>query len=288
MRNALLRFWRRLFTYGLWWNLRRWWSIHIERRFRLRDLLGPLLIVIAAFIAYQARTNEKVLWAFILYVVIALVQLLTKLFSRDNHHVFVGRVIGNLLSHLNQSLFRATNLTRFTLFCLAPFNKHFLIPFYRFRRGISNVFREADRSQARFAQDQGVTGKAWLDPPFEFTFQEFPRFKRREVMEAYYIKELSVPAETARHISNNMMEVCAIGSFACLDGWQHLLGILSVDFRNAQVSRQILEDGHKVYVVSPFTDAGDEGKIVIDSDSLHVVLQSVSITLETLRMKNDN
>jgi hypothetical protein len=118
---------------------------------------------------------------------------------------------------------------RLTLFVVDPLYSNFVIPKVRYSLG-QRVLTAEFRSNARYQRGEGATGRAWENPD-SLVFNDFPQFVGREEFETHYVGRLRIPRDTVKALSDYMVRVRGIWSYAFTDYKGDLLGILSIDIQ---------------------------------------------------------
>jgi hypothetical protein len=251
--------------------------LRLWRKFRGRDLLGVLLFILAAWLGALGNDLRYVVPIVVAYFVLALWRALLIVQSRESRHQAQGIIIQGLFDFINKELFGRSNRTRFTIFKRAPYRSAFIIPWWRFRIGGKDAVQEADASQARYREGEGITGRVWAQPADELTLQVFPQFDSHAVMEAFYIDTFGVSREIAGSISDYMVQVRAIVSYAFLDGRDHFIGLLSLDIRDAEVV--LNRNERRIDIRTP-----DAALIVVDADKLFLLTRALGNVLESFQL----
>lgn len=247
----------------------------------LRDLCEILLLLFIVLAAYYAC--DPALRNLIVGTCIAISGIRAGLVWRSRwvSARSLSRVFGSLFAYINDSFFGRSTDTRFTIFRPAPFRKNYIVPWWRFSSGVTDLVREASGSRSRYTKDEGHTGIVWqtadADEP-TFRIQELPEFKNRIEMEEYFEHVLNVSEETARSISDYMVDVTAIMSLPFVGSSGRFLGLLSVDFRNAKVEK--VEHVARLKVKPA---AGES--YLVDSNSLYALTRNINGVLEIFYAK---
>ena len=108
--------------------------------------------------------------------------------------------------------------------------------------GPEHPFQEAQQSKAKYKRGESVTGKTWEREHAgkDLFFVWFPEFRGRQEFENYYRETLQIPVDVVDGISDYMIRVQAIFSYAFLGVGKQLLSVLSLDL---QTKTRISEDG---------------------------------------------
>jgi len=266
----------------------RWYRtrVRVAQRLRGRDILGVLLLLLALLLTLLGKDPKYSIPVAVGYLVFMAWRASLTFRERDNRFGIEGLVVGGLFDFINKELFGRSNRTRFTLFREAPFRSSHIVPWYRFRRGCKSPIEEAETSMARYKPGEGLTGGAWSNPARNLVFQILPAFSNRHEMELFYINALEVTPETARSISDFMVEVRGIVSYAYLDSRDQFLGLLSLDVKGESVELEPVTDAQgsdaatrKFLVV---TSADEE--LRVGGDSLFLLIRAVGNVLESFRL----
>lgn len=267
--------------YDRFWTRRYRVLLHLWRKFRFRDLLGVLLFILAAILAVIGKDPSITIPILVAYFLIAGGRAALGIRARELKFGVQGRVIAGLFNFMNNELFSSSNKTRFTLFRQAPFRGSYIVPWWRYKRSGDDPIKEADKSCSRYSQDEGLTGRVWADPADALAIQILPDFQgNRALMEAYYIGNLKVPAESAMAISDYMTKVRAIVSYAFLDPRGTFLGLLSLDISDADV-----ELGRNMEGISIQTSDGSI--VIVDADRLYLLTRAVGNVLESFQLQEE-
>jgi len=250
--------------------------------------LGGLLVILAILLSAQGKDKGIAIPILIGYLFIAAIRAWLSMGARESRYALQGFVISGLFDFINKEVFARSNHTRFTLFREAPLRREkCVVPWYRFRRGGTDPIKEADTSRARYRLGEGVTGQAWQKPARDLVVQLIPRFATRRLMEAYHIQFFHVLPETASSISDYIVGVKAIISYAYLDHRDQFMGLVSLDIRDADITLADLT------ALTPQSNAAAQGgllissadeKIEVDSDTLFLLLRAIGNVLESFQL----
>jgi hypothetical protein len=146
--------------------------------------------------------------------------------AKDHAH---AELLKAFLGQLHREVFHSQESARFTLFRPSPFDRNRLVAWYRFQRGTEDLISEAAKSRASYVKGEGFTGGAWLNAGNELICALLPPFRNRADLEQYYVANIQVQPQTARQISDAMINVRTILSYGFLDEMGDFLGVLSID-----------------------------------------------------------
>lgn len=243
------------------------WAI---RYLRLRDILQAGLVVTTYY--FLSRTflfhRELAIAAGSIYSLAILIIGIEVFRGRQARDRALSIVLHGFFEHLSNEVFRDDPNVRITLFRPACFNGDYIVAWYRHCKQDGDLIGAALRSRAKYRMNEGFTGAAWAQGAWKLTCCSFPDFGgSRESFETYYIKDLGIPKETVRNLSNTMVNVRTILSYGLHSKADEFLGVLSIDLQTP-------------IEVDPEIAQPRVGSSYVYSDSLIQTLRSINAVLE--------
>ena len=206
--------------FGKFYRFRRWFL----RYLRWADLLGLLIGLLGSILAVLAYSQYQTATLYLgsTYALVFVFRFIQITKSRRARDTVQANVYWQICYQIDRHIVDSELGARITLFCSDPFRPTYIIPRYRYRRGLDNPIIEAAKSRARYKFDEGITGAAWAQPGSLYV-GIFPRFDTRSELEAYYRDRIRISHDIVSDLSDYMERVRTILSYGLEDAYGRFL-----------------------------------------------------------------
>lgn len=240
------------------------------RNFRWRDAVQLVLAVLIYSFLFVTFTSHPALaiCAALVYSFVNVLILSDIIKGRRSRDYAQAAVLREFFSYLGREVLSEASSYRITVFRQSPFDTRYIVPWYRYSKNDGDLVASALHSRAKYRKNEGYTGEAWSRKGRVLICASFPDFEdSRELFEAYYVDQLGIDQETVRDLSDSMVRVRTIFSYAFEGTSGEFLGVLSID-----LDEPITFDEQ--------TKISRIGKSHLYGDSLVQTLRSINIALQ--------